>query len=234
MIWIIIAVVAFVILICFLLAIANDSQNWFLERYRKMNEIQVETFQSSLEFVLVLNNRFFKNKLKILRTEKQYYDAYSRGRVILSEDTLKNNSLASYTIIAHELGHAQQDIEGNTLKSLEILRILGRIFGALLFPLLIAGVVLTLIGESLFAWGIGLLCGGILILLLSLFIKLKTISIEKDASKRAINFLKEFLDEKQLVLCRKFLNDAKRTYWADFLRVVLAWTFMTKKTKLFN
>lgn len=233
MIWIIIAV-AFVILICFLLAIANDSQTWFLERYKKMNAIQVEAIQSSLEFVLVLNDKFFKNKLKILRTEKQYYDAYSRGRIILSEDTLKNNSLASYTIIAHELGHAQQDIEGNTLKSLEAMRILGRILGYLLFPSLIAGVILTLIGGSLFVWGIGLLCGGALTFFLSLFIKLRTISIEKDASKRAINFLKEFLEEKQLVLCRKFLNDAKRTYWADFLRVVLAWTFMTKKTKLFN
>ena len=72
------------------------------------------------------------------------------------------------------------------------------------------------------------------IFLLALFIKLRTISIEKDASKKAIILLQDYLNEKELKESKKFLNDAKLTYWADFLRIFLWWSGMSRKTKLFN
>ena len=60
------------------------------------------------------------------------------------------------------------------------------------------------------------------------------IAIEKEASKFAIDFLKQVLADEQVALCKKFLNDARLSYWADFFRTLLAWTFMTKKNKLFS
>lgn len=101
-------------------------------------------------------------------------------------------------------------------------------------PLFIAGIVLMVIGGQLFYPGVGLLVGCALILILALFIKLRMIAIEKEASRFALDFLKEVLPAEQVELCRKFLNDARLSYWADFFRTLLAWTFMTRKNKLFD
>ena len=103
-----------------------------------------------------------------------------------------------------------------------------------MLPSIIAGGILMIIGQNLFFWGIGLVAFGVLIFFLALFIKLRTISIEKDASKNAIKFLSEFFDEKDLKYCKSFLNSARLTYWAEFLRLCLGWTAMSRKAKLFN
>ena len=62
----------------------------------------------------------------------------------------------------------------------------------------------------------------------------ESLAIEKDASKKALKFLDEFLSEDEVKKCKAFLNDARLTYWADFLRACLGWTAMSRKTKLFN
>jgi len=42
------------------------------------------------------------------------------------------------------------------------------------------------------------------------------------------------LTEDELEIAKQFTNDAKLTYWADFLRLLLWWTALSKKSKLFN
>ena len=74
--------------------------------------------------------------------------------------------------------------------------------------------------------------GGIFIL--ALVIKLMTIAIEKDASKKALGFLEMILGDEELRTAKSFLKDAGLTYWADFLRIILGWTGISKKSKLFN
>ena len=88
--------------------------------------------------------------------------------------------------------------------------------------------------KELFYLGVGLACGGALIFLIALFVKLKTISIEKEASKFALIYLADYLNDNEVEECGKFLKDARMTYWADFLRTLFFWTFLTKKSKFFN
>lgn len=233
--WIIgLIVIGVAIIFCFLLAVANFSGERFFEKYEKLNGVKVSCFLSSLEFVKEINNKHFSGKLKLCKTDKMAGDAYAEGMLILSENTLTHSSLASFTIISHEMGHARQDGEGNKLKSLNRLRKIGRVIGFFLIPLLLAGGVIMIVFPHLFYVGLGLACGGGLIFLTALFIKLRTISIEKEASKYALDYLGEYLNEKELVSCKKFLSDARLTYWADFLRTLFAWTFLTKKSKFFN
>lgn len=229
-----IIVIGVAVIFCFLLAVANFSGERFFEKYEKLNEVKVSCFYSSLEFVRGINNKHFSGKLKICKTDKIAGDAYADGMLILSENTLTHSSLASFTIISHEIGHARQDKEGNKLKSLNRLRKFGRFIGILLLPLLIAGGVIMIAFPHLFYLGVGLASGGGLIFLTALFLKLKTISIEKEASKYALDYLGEYLNEEELSSCKKFLADARLTYWADFLRTLFAWTFLTKKSKFFN
>ncbi len=231
---IIIGVIAIAVLLCFLLAVANYSGERFMEKYNEYNNIDANINMTPLQFINYIASRHFKNRLEIVQISNVAYDCYSKGKLFLSGNTLNLNTLASYTIISHELGHALQDERGNKLKRLHFLRRFGKVIGMLLFPSLIAGIILMFFGKTLFIVGCCLIGLGVLIFILALVIKLMTISIEKDASKNAIMFLSEVFEEKQLKLCKKFLNDARLTYWAEFLRIILGWTGASRKSKLFN
>ena len=232
--WIIIIVLGGVVLLCFLLSVANFSGERFIDKYKEMNKQFAKSDLTPLEFIKKLNAEYFEGKLQILQISKAATDAYNKGKLFLSTDTLQTASLASFTIIAHEMGHALQDKNGKKLKVLSRLRKIGRFLGTLMLPSILAGVILMLISQNLFWWGVGLIALGCLIFFLALFIKMRTISIEKDASKNAIKFLTEFFDESEVKKCKTFLKDARLTYWADFLRLCLGWTAMSRKTKLFN
>ena len=46
-----ICVIAFAVLICFLLAVANHSGEKFMDEYNKMNTIPADAKQSAIEFI---------------------------------------------------------------------------------------------------------------------------------------------------------------------------------------
>ena len=230
---IIICVIVFAVLLCFLLAVANFSYDRFMQKYKELDNIPIQSGLTTLQFINQLNYNVFQGNLQILQISQVAGDAYGNGKLFLSTRTISKNSIASFTIIAHELGHAKQDMEGNKLKRLKFLRYLGKALGVLLPLCLLAGVILLFFGETYFTYGLVLLgCGGA-IFLLALFNKLFTISIEKDASSKAIVLLKDYLTDSELRIARRFLKDARLTYWADFLQIILGWTGFSKKGKLF-
>lgn len=230
--WIIVGVIAFAVLLCFLLAVANFSGERFFERFEEVNKIEVRGNHMPLKFVDDVNKNTFEGKLQVVQISGIATDAYSKGKLFLSTNTIGVNSIASYTIIAHEMGHALQDKKGKKLKHMIALRRFGKFLGMLFAPSLIAG--LVLLPFSYFTWAFVLFGLAGFILLLSLFVKLRTISIEKDASAKAVSFLNEYLTDNEMKIAKKFLKDAKLTYWADFLRTLLWWTGMSRKSKLFN
>lgn len=231
--WIIIGcVIGFAVLLCFLLAVANFAGERFLERYEEVDQLTIENPISPTEFFNQMNSNFFGNKLRNCSVAGRATDAYSKGVLYLSMHSQHRRSIASFTIIAHELGHALQDKTGRKLKTLSLLRWVGRILGTIFAPTLIAGGILCL--TEYVVLGLCLLGGGVLIFFLALFVKLRTISIEKEASKNALIFLEEIMTEEELKESKKFLSDAKLTYWADFLRMALWWTGLSRQTKMFN
>lgn len=231
---IIICVVTALLLLCFLLAVANFSGERFMEKYEEMNNIEANTNLTPIEFAELVVSKYIKRHMEIVQISNVAGDAYSKGKLFLSGNTIRLKTLASFTIIAHELGHALQDVSGNKLKRLHFLRRLGRVIGFLMMPSLLAGLILLFFGETLFIVGCGLMALGVFIFILALVIKLMTISIEKDASNNAMMFLQEIFEGQQLIRCKKFLNDARLTYWAEFLRIILCWTGVSRKGKLFN
>lgn len=220
-----------------LLAIANYSYDKFMQTYNDLNTKPINSKISTLDFINYVNQEKFSDSLEIVQISQLAGDAYSNKKLFLSTSSIRNSSLASFTVIAHELGHALQDKEGKTLKRLLFMRRLGRILGFLLAPSFIIGIVLLVLGlfleEMLLTIGLILIGVGVGIFILALVLKLLTISIEKDASRRAIVLLEEFL---RIMNCdkQKLLKDARMTYWADFLKIILGWTAMSKKGQLFN
>ncbi len=230
---IIVAIVAFFIMLSACLSIANYGGERFFAIYRQMEKIKTQTGLNTFEFFNDINDKYFNGAIKV--GEAEYgKDAYVASTLLLSNQTRNSESLASLSIIAHELGHALQDFNSLQIRKHSILRIIGRIIGHLMFPLIIAGIVLLFFGNFYFIIGVSLLGVAVAIFLFAIILKALTIRIEKGASNNAIMLLKQYLLPEEVKKCKKFLNSARLTYWADLFRTMFSWTFLTRKTKTFK
>lgn len=239
--YIIIGAIAVVgVLLCFCLSVASfASQNF----YEKLEENQMKPNSKGIktvDYVREINGRNFGGRLNIQRCE-MYDDHYSTGVVALSSDTMRSNSLASLATVSHELGHARQDAEGDKLKKHWRMKQSGRLCGLAFMPVVIAGIVLSVLylvevlpQFYVLVIGLALLALGVLIFFFAVFLKYNEIKIEKEASKYAIEFLQEILSREECKECEEFLNSARLTYWAVFFKTLLSWTFLTSKDPMFR
>lgn len=229
-----------VILICLGLAIASFAGENFNNALRQAREKRNTYGLSTFEFVQEINKNNFNRRLQLAKTE-EYNDHYGNGIVALSEKTFQSNSLASMATVAHELGHAKQDAEGNTLKRHFRLRKTGRFVGIFFMPNALAGILLSVLyflgvleARIYLYLGLGLLCLAFVIFLFALILKYKEIQIEKEASTFALEYLRQFFTEPEVKICKEFLDSARLTYWANLFKTMLGWTMLTKKNKMFN
>lgn len=222
------------------LTVANYAGSQFEDTFHKINQVPAYARLTGGQYSMHLVNTYYNGRgLQLVRTKGELTDAYSvkSKAVILSDSTCDVASVAALAVVAHEFGHAEQDYDrsGNFVRNRKLHKFT-RIFGFTMLPLLVLGILLCALlpVEQIY---IGFSCIGVSLLLfvLGLALKISTVGIEKDASKRAIRILQETnaLDEEELEQARKVLKAALLTYIADFLRVVLAWTLLTKKTKMF-
>ena len=138
--------------------------------------------------------------------------------------------------MAHEFGHALQDLNNTKKFKLNIILMrLTRHMGYFMFPLALVGLFLLLVFSDLYVVGIILLALSALIFLIALSLKFFSIPLERDASHRGLKILKdmEVLDEDELKMAHELLRSALLTYVGDFLRAILWWTFLTKRAKMF-
>ena len=232
--------VAFAIFVCFALAVASFSFDNYYENLKKTNQMQNSCGVSTLDYVDEINDKYFDSKLNIMRCP-EHQDHYSSGVVALSEKTMASNSLASLAIVSHELGHARQDSQGNKLVTHWKRKRTGRIVGLFFMPLVITGAILSILNivkvlpELLYLiLGLCFLGGAFVIFAFSIFLKIREIKIEKEASDFAVEYLKEVLTTDEIKICRDFLNSARLTYWASLFKGLLGWTFLTKNDSMFK
>lgn len=142
-----------------------------------------------------------------------HYDP--RDKTISLSDSSTQNSIASVAVVAHELGHAQQDAEGYVPLKLR---------GAIVPAVQIGGWV----GPALFF--IGLLIGitqlawlGVIAFGLTTVFALVTLPVEFDASNRAMRMLESsgILIGDELGGARSVLTAAALTYVAAALQSIL-------------
>ncbi len=154
--------------------------------------------------------------LQFALTEGKLTDAYSPKykTLFLSEEVCNTASLASVAIVAHELGHAMQDYGNDHL--FHLTRIFGRITrftNRFILPLLLVGVGFWIfkfeltIAYALIYTAIGLFG-------LHALLKLLTIPMERNASRRALKYLKEYniVSASEYSKARKLLRVASQTY----------------------
>lgn len=142
-----------------------------------------------------------------------HYDP--RAKVIRLSDSSVQNSVASVAVVAHELGHAEQDAQGHAL-----LRLRGAIVPAVQVSSWI-GPLIFMAGFLLQSPTLAII--GILGFAAAAAFALITLPVEFDASARAMRYLEGsgLLIGEELSGARKVLNAAALTYVAAAAQSIL-------------
>lgn len=229
------AIVLFVLLA---ITLANYSYDSFMFQFEKMKKTTTEYNGTALTLANFLNLQEFGGLLNVNIIEEQNsancsYSTKNRA-LNLTEEVANNNSIASLAITAHEMGHALQHFKNSKqlIKNYRMSRVL-KVLGILNYPLMILAIsfaVFNYLTYSLIAVGLIFIS-----FIVALILKYITIKLEKDASEFAIRLLKKYkvLPENQILLVKKFLKSARKTYVGDFFRALFAWTGLTRRTKFF-
>lgn len=236
MIWVVLGI--FVVFLAVALGIATYANAQLQDTFEKYNHVPCNKKITGGQFALHITNTLFGSQIQVGRTKGYLNDGYSSKSkmVVLSEATCDVASVAALTVVSHEFGHAAQDLSAS--KKFRLNKSLTRtikVLGYFMFPFAVLGIFFLLVFPEVPAIGFAFLGAALLIFLLAIAIKFSCVPIEKDASKRGIEILKktQALDEDELEMAKDLLHAALLTYIGDFLRSILWWTFLTRKTKMF-
>ncbi len=194
----------------------------FTSRYRikKLYEKQMQIGNNQgitgAQVAVFVKNKYNLN-ITLNRTKTDLADAYypKKHVLIMSDRVCDTPSIASVAIVSHELGHALQHKEKYWLFRLNnVLTYITNITNRLIIPLIIIGLVLYTIKVPNESLGLILVivAGGLF--LMHAILKLLTIPLEFNASRRAINIIESnnLLNKKELSKTKRLLNNAGETY----------------------
>ena len=105
--------VVFLLILCFCLAVANFSFDNFKEKRDEARRYGNSLDMTVEEFVEDVIAKHLKGNLKI-ETCEEYQDHFRVGAIALSQSTRRSNSLATFSTVSHELGHAIQYEKANS------------------------------------------------------------------------------------------------------------------------
>lgn len=208
-----------IILLLLLITVLN-SRKRIVRTYNKYMKIDNKLNITGKQLAFVAKHQLELDDLSFSLTSHKLGDAYSYKykTLIMSEDVCNTASLASLTIVAHELGHAMQHKDKSALFNTTILTgKITRLTSKLIFPLLIIGLFFMAFQYPTPDFGyIMMLISGCLFLI-QVLNKILTIPLEYNASKRALKFLKEnnYLTTGEHFRAKKLLGIAAQTYIAS-------------------
>ncbi|MBQ7977834.1 MAG: zinc metallopeptidase [Clostridia bacterium] len=153
-----------------------------------------------------------------------HYDP-RHGKIALSEGVYGHNTIASLSIATHEVGHAIQRKEGHFATKLRTWLVpIINISDKILWPLIFIGIIFNVgAGTNSLVGNIFLWCG-IAFFGLAVLFSLVTLPTELDASKRALEQLKEggyLTNEEEIKQAKSMLRAAALTYVASLLVSIL-------------
>ncbi|WP_236261905.1 zinc metallopeptidase [Erysipelothrix aquatica] len=185
-------------------------------KYSKVKTMGSMTGADVARRILELNNitdvEVVQSKGGVL---SDHYDP-TKKIVALSPDVYKNNSIASVSVAAHEVGHAIQHAEAYAFIGMR----------NKLLPLAITGNSISMIAImiGIFAQDTTIFYVGIGALLLMAAFQLVTLPVEFNASARALKILDQqaILTQNELPGARKMLSAAALTYVAALVATLMS------------
>lgn len=145
--------------------------------------------------------------------------------VNLSESTYSSQSVSAAAVAAHEIGHVMQNKNGYFLYNIRTSLVpVVNIGSRLAFPLVLVGLLLdAFVTLSNPDTGFYIAMIGVALYGSSLLFSLVTLPVELDASRRAINMLREehIISEEEVPAAKKVLSAAASTYLVSTLASVV-------------
>ena len=189
--------------------------------YSKYSKLFLNTEISAGDYARSLLSYAGLNEISIISVKGTMSDYYNHRKKVLalSDDVMNGTSIASYGIMAHEVGHALQYQNGYfPIKIRNFLIPIANFASKPVWPMLIIGVFLDVL---FFTTGYSqiIIFSALALMSLSLLVNLVTLPVEFDASRRAIALLKESgkLNEVELEGAKSVLSAAAMTYIASFI-----------------
>lgn len=213
----IIAIVLIILL--FLIISVLTSRTRIVTTYKKYLKKDNKLNITGKQLAFIAKQQLDLHDLKFALTKRRLGDAYNYKykTLIMSEEVCDTASIASLTIVAHELGHAMQQRDNSPLFNVTILtNKITRLTSSLIFPLLIVGLLFHWFSYPTENFGIILVIISASLFIIQIFNKLLNIPLEYNASRRALNFLKEYnyVTNSELHRAKKLLGIAAKTYIA--------------------
>ena len=227
-----IILIVFAVLV-FLLGVVLSSRDRIKKVYRKYLNVGNQSNLTGGQFAQIATEQLGLNiQLGVADGELIDAYAYNKRMLIMSREVCNSASLASLTIVAHELGHALQHDKNDPMFGLStIWSKINRFTKKLFVPALIAGLVLLFFNPSL---ATTLLWTSLGIFAFNIADKIITIPVEYDASKRALWYLKEYhyLSPSEVRNAKKLLSIAAQTYIASLFDGIII--FGNKLNRIFS
>ena len=192
------------------------------DKYSKYKSICGVT---AVDFVTILLSKAGITDVEIVQINGKLTDCYDhRNKILrLSDSTINSISMTSLGICAHEIGHAIQHHEKMTYFSIRnaIIPVMN-IFAKAFCPLVIIGSLISF-SFNLPHVGIFVLWGSVILYGISFLFYLITFPIEFNASKRAVELLKncDFFLPEEIEVSKKVLNAAIWTYISALISALL-------------
>ena len=204
------------ILIIIVAVISMGVQYMFRNRFKKYAQTPLASNMSGAEVAQKMLNDNGIRGVKVMSVQGTLTDHYnpSNKTVNLSEDVYHGRNAAAVAVAAHECGHALQDAKeyaflGFRSAMVPVLNATNRFTPYLLM----IGVVLLFAADIPY-----ILALGVLALAVSTLFSFVTLPVEFDASKRALNWIKE----KNIVNPQEYSMAKGALSWAAMTYVVAA------------
>ncbi len=210
----------------FILSIA--SQIWIKSSYAK-NSVKLPgnnmTGKEAAEIIKSKNN--FPVEIIVQGPALSDHFDPSKNTVSISMESMKS-SVADIAVVAHEFGHVQQKFSNSILFK----------FRNGLVPVVNIGsnlgLILIILGLSINILGLSQL--GLILFSLTTVFALITVPIERDATKKGLNFIKEYnlIDQDGISGAKSVLNAASMTYIASLLSSLMNLLYYTSRVRRRN
>lgn len=210
MLWLILCIVVVIGLV-----VAGSCYGNLLSTYKKYSQVPAQIDCNALNFVSACIDEF-KLDTKIAIIDGEFTDAYviKKDIIALSKTTAYGKSVADISIAGHELGHALQKSEKSSVYVVQMLfRTISKI-ATFFLPITLICALVFLFVEGLKDYSLIMLYVSAGLWLITFLLKLLTIPLELDASKRAYKILKEnkLFTKEELKQTKQMLNAAALTY----------------------
>ncbi|MCL2621658.1 MAG: zinc metallopeptidase, partial [Firmicutes bacterium] len=199
------------------LVIAVSSRVNAMDTFRVYGKRQAKVGITAAQFTIVAIKQYGMST-QVVRVSGYYTDFFSKKKniIALSQATVNSTSIAALAVAAHEFGHAcQADEKYLPYQFLNFVRWTNRTLKALFYPILLAGLYyLSFEYKTNLTLALTLLSIAAVIVLLPLILKILTLPIEFNASRRALKYLKDnnILTATELRGAKRVLNAAAMTY----------------------